>query len=150
MTAAARTATAPRRAASSRPPRPSVERQPAQRRRASTQRATRAPRRTRPLAIAAGIVVACLLAAVGGNMILASGQLQLEQLQAKVVAAGYDYAAESVTVAHLESPAHVASSAQAQGDVVPQVLQIPTVSLTTRLPAPTFSSLPCCSLTPGR
>lgn len=107
--------------------------------------------RLSPVRIAAGIVIACLLAVVVGNMQLAAGQLRLSQLQAQVVALQSSEAAQQVTAAALVSPAAIAKDVKGKGLVQPsEILHIPPASLERRLPAPTFSYAPCCTLTPGR
>lgn len=118
--------------------------------RQSPSRATRTRRRLSPVAVALSIVVASLLAVVGGNMELASGQLQLEQVQSTLAGVESSYAAAQVTQWSDESPAHVAMAAERAKLVPAAALLLPGVtSLSTRLAPPTFSSAPCCSLTPG-
>lgn len=116
---------------------------------------TPSPRRSRhllrPVTAATSLVVASLLAVVIGNMMLASGQLRLEQLQTKLAATESKYAVklEKYTVA--ESPQAAAVLKAREGLVQPDlVLPIPAASLTHRLALPTFSSAPCCALTPRR
>ena len=156
MTARATATVAPRRT-----PRPAPR--PVQRpalRPVATTRTTSAPpatwlqrarRRLSPLGIAAAIVVTCLLAVVVGNMQLAAGQLHLEQVQTELAnqqsATDQQLLGDTLTL----SPQAVAAAA-GHNHLGPasEILQIPSVSLERRLPPPTFSYAPCCSLTPGR
>jgi hypothetical protein len=105
----------------------------------------------RPVAVATMIVVASLLAVVIGNMVLASGQLQLEQLQARLATTESKVALKLERFTEMGSPAAAARAAFRDGLVPPSmVLPIPAVSLTQRLGLPTMSTAPCCALTPGR
>lgn len=147
-TATARTASEapPRRAA--RPPLRPVTPAP---RPAPATRWSRVRRRLSPATIAVSLVVVSLLAVVIGNMELAGGQLRLSQLQAEV---GQYEAAQAAAAAHdawLASPAVIAHGiARTDLQSPAQTLQIPGVSVARPLRPPTFSSAPCCSLTPGR
>ena len=108
-------------------------------------------RRVRPVGLAAAIVVASLLAVVIGNMELASGQLRLEQVQSQLSAVQSSYSQALAEVTIQSSPQNVDVDAGKLHLVPPtEVLPIRSVSLEQRLPPPTFSSMPCCSLTPGR
>ena len=103
------------------------------------------------MTIAVGFVVASLLAVVIGNMTLAQGQLRLEQVDSKLVAAQSAVAGQLVQYTHQESPAVVALEAKHRHLVQPsEILPIKAVSLSTPLGPPTFSSAPCCAVTPGR
>jgi hypothetical protein len=102
----------------------------------------------RPVAVATGFVVASLLAVVIGNMVLASGQLQLEQLQTRVATTESNTALKLELSTEKQSPAIAAIDAQTHGLVQAQVFPIPAASLTRRLAPPTLSLAPCCALTP--
>jgi hypothetical protein len=105
----------------------------------------------RPVTVATALVVASLLAVVTGNMLLASGQLQLEKLQANLAATESKYAGKLERFTEAQSPAAAAGVARDYKLVPPLfVLPIQAVSLAHRLAAPTLSSAPCCTLTPGR
>lgn len=106
----------------------------------------------RPLAIAAGLIVGSLLAVVVGNMALASGQLHLEQLQQRLAQVESAMSSSQEQYQQLRSPANVALSAQRHGFVSPvATYTLPYVAdLSHRLPAPLFSSGPCCEVTPRR
>jgi hypothetical protein len=112
---------------------------------------TRARRRLSPAGIAAAIVVACLLAVVVGNMQLAAGQLRLEQVQTQLASQQSETDQQLLGDTLKLSPQAVAQVA-GHNHLGPasEILQIPSVSLERRLPPPTFSYAPCCSLTPGR
>ena len=101
------------------------------------------------MGVAAGIVAACLLAVVVGNMQLAAGQLRLSQLESQVVAL---QSSEDALVSHdatLISPSAIAHDVKGKGQPS-YIYHIPSVSLAKPLGPPTFSYLPCCTLTPGR
>lgn len=106
-------------------------------------------RRPRPVVVAVGLVIASLLAVVGGNMQLASGQLRLEQVQSRLAQLQSVYAAALASVAAETSPQALA---QVEGLLASprEILPIYSVPLRLRLPAPTLSTAPCCSLTQGR
>jgi hypothetical protein len=105
----------------------------------------------RPVALATAFIVASLLAVVIGNMLLASGQLQLEQLQTKLAQKESGYAGRLEKFTAALSPSAATNYEEHHGLVQPSlVLPISAVSLTNRLAAPTFSSAPCCTLTAGR
>lgn len=105
----------------------------------------------RPVALATAFIVASLLAVVIGNMLLASGQLQLEQLQTKLAQKESGYALRLEKFASAVSPSAATNYEEHHGLVQPSlVLPISAVSLAHRLAAPTFSSAPCCTLTAGR
>ena|GEM_PF-6543251 len=98
--------------------------------------------------MAIGVVVACLLAVVGGNMQLAAGQLRLEQVQSQLTQTEAAYAAALASVAAATSPqalARIAGLRTAPREILP----VYSVPLRKRLPAPTLSSAPCCTLTQG-
>jgi hypothetical protein len=105
-------------------------------------------RRPRPLAVAIGLVIASLLLVVGGNMELASGQLRLEQVDARLTQLQSSYDATLAQVAAETSPQALAGVGGLRTSPR-EVLPIPSVSLRFRLAAPTLSSAPCCTLTPG-
>jgi len=97
------------------------------------------------------LVVASLLAVVVGNMVLASGQLNLQHVQGQLSVEEASYATQLASVTAAESPATVAQSALGLHLVQPsEILQLASVPLMRRLGPPVFSSAPCCSLTPGR
>lgn len=110
--------------------------------------ALRSRHRLRPVAVAIGLVVVSLLGVVGGSMQLASGQLRLEQVQSLLAQRESAYAAALVSEAAATSPQALARLAGLQSPR--QILLIPSVSLSHRLAAPTLSSAPGYSLTPGR
>jgi hypothetical protein len=104
----------------------------------------------RPVALSVTLIVASLLAVVIGNMLLTSGQLQLEQLQARLAATTAHYAVKLDRFTQLESPTAAVRLQQRDHLVLPaQVFSIPAVPLSRRLAPPTLSSAPCCALTPG-
>ncbi len=115
----------------------------------SAEPAPRARRRLQPVTVAAGLVVAALLAVVGGNMLLASGQLRLEQTQTQLATAAANLAASQQLEDKLQSPSHVYSATEGKGfhEAWPQVIPVVT-NLGVRLPAPRFSAAPCCTVTP--
>lgn len=106
----------------------------------------------RPAAVSAVLVVGALLAVVVGNMALASGQLHLDNLQQRLAQVESDMASQQERYQELVSPQQIAHSAQLHGDVQPAATYtLPYVAdLSKRLPAPQFSSYPCCSVTPRR
>lgn len=106
----------------------------------------------RPLALSAGLVVAALLAVVVGNMMLASGQLRLEQLQQRLAQVESTMSASQELYQQKTSPQYVAQSAE-RHHLAPPVATytLPSVvDLSRRLPPPRFSDSPCCSITPRR
>jgi hypothetical protein len=102
----------------------------------------------RPVAVATGFIVASLLAVVIGNMVLASGQLQLEQTQARLASTESKTALKLELSTEKQSPRIAARDAQVDGLVQAPLFPIPAASLTHRLAPPTMSSAPCCALTP--
>jgi hypothetical protein len=132
-------------------PRASLREVAPARRAAPVSRWARLRRKFSPVTIAVSLVLVSLLAVVVGNMELAGGQLRLSQLQAEV---GQYESAQAATAAHdawLASPAVVAHGiANTDLRSPSETFQIPGVSVGHPLPPPTFSSAPCCSLTPGR
>jgi hypothetical protein len=105
--------------------------------------------RPRPVAVAVGLVIASLLAVVGGNMELASGQLRLEQVDSSLAQLQSTYAARLASVAAETSPQALARIEGLRA-TPREILPIPAVSLRHRLAAPTLSSARCCSLAQGR
>jgi hypothetical protein len=101
------------------------------------------------VSIAVGVVVASLLAVVGGNMQLAAGQLRLEQVQSRLAQVQSAYAAALASVAAETSPQALALVAGLRAQPR-EILPIYSVSLRRRLPAPTLSTAPCCTLNQGR
>lgn len=118
--------------------------------RATASHARRTRRRLSPIAVAVAFVVASLLAVVGGNMLLDSGQLRLEQVQSQLADVSSTYAASQEEAAALASPAYVAHAASLEGlqSATPLPLPLDT-ALGVRLPGQRTSSAPCCTLTPG-
>lgn len=106
----------------------------------------------RPLGIAATLVVASLLAVVIGNMLLASGQLRLEQLQQRLAQVESKMAAKQELYQEMTAPRHVAISAERNGLVQPSTTYtLPYVAdLSRRLHPLLLSSAPCCTITPRR
>lgn len=107
-------------------------------------RASRLRRRPTPVAVAIGLVIASLLAVVGGNMQLAAGQLRLEQVDSRLTQLQSAYAAALASVAAETSPQALARVGGLRAGPR-EILPIYSVSLRTRLPAQSLSSAPCCS-----
>lgn len=111
--------------------------------------ASRLRRRPTPVAVAIGVVIASLLAVVGGNMQLASGQLRLEQVDSQLTQLQSAYAAALASVAVETSPQALARVEGLRAGPR-EILTIDYVPLGARLPAPTLSSARCCSSTQDR
>jgi hypothetical protein len=99
--------------------------------------------------VAIGVVIASLLAVVGGNMQLASGQLRLEQVDSQLTQLQSAYAAALASVAVETSPQALARVEGLRAGPR-EILTIDYVPLGARLPAPTLSSARCCSSTQDR
>lgn len=103
-------------------------------------------RRLLPL-LSAAMVSGALIAVVVGHAELAQGQLRLSSVQAALTRAEAAHRSAVVAVGQLENPARVASEAEVQlhMQAPAQVLQLPYVSLSTPLPAPTVAAAPATS-----
>jgi hypothetical protein len=150
VTSAARVPAHQRTAAPRRPELRPVPAAPRATARATSRSTSRASwRRLSPVTVAVSLVVASLLAVVGGNMLLASGQLRLQVAQGQLSSLESSDATAWLHELQLTSPAFVKESASREGLQEATPLILPVASLDHRLGPPTFSSAPCCSLKPG-
>jgi hypothetical protein len=94
--------------------------------------------------MALGMVVASLLAVVAGHAVLAQGQIRLTGVQSAIAGAQNLQRQEVLTVSMLEAPTRIVGEAQAKLHMTSpvQVIQVPAVSLSTPLPAPTVAATP--------
>ena len=90
------------------------------------------------------MVVVALLIVVGGQAMLANGQVRMARLDQRLQIAQSEHRLQVLNVTGLETPARIVGAATAQLHMVhpSHVIQLPYVSLRTPLPTPT--------VTPGR
>ena len=84
------------------------------------------------------MVVVALLIVVGGQAMLANGQVRMARLDQRLQIAQSEHRQEVLNVAERETPSRIAGAATAQLHMVhpAHVTQLPYVSLRTPLPAP--------------
>ena len=89
------------------------------------------------------MVVVALLIVVGGQAMLANGQVRMSRLDQQLQIAQSEHRQQELNVTKLETPSRIVGSATAQLHMVhpSHVTQLPSVSLQKPLPAP--------SVTPG-
>ena len=101
-------------------------------------------RRRTAQAISLVLVVGSLLVVVLGNAMLAQTQVRLSDMQAALSAEQTVHRQDVLALAQLETPSRIAAQAQQQLNMVTpsQVVQVPSVSLTTPLPPPKVAAAP--------
>ncbi len=84
------------------------------------------------------MVVVALLIVVGGQAILANGQVRMARLDQRLQLAQSEHRQQELDVAERETPSRIAGAATAQLHMVHplHVTQLPYVSLRTPLPTP--------------
>lgn len=99
---------------------------------------TRARRRRGTELAALAVITFSLLAVVLGHSMLAAGQVRLSGLQSELATAQARNQQLALSVAQLETPARIVAQAEQTLHMVvpPAVQQLPSVSLSTPLPAP--------------
>jgi hypothetical protein len=87
------------------------------------------------------MVVVALLIVVGGQAMLANGQVRMAGLDQRLAAAQNETRQQELDVSKLETPSRIVGSATAQLHMVhpSRVTQLPYVSLRTPLPTPTVT-----------
>jgi hypothetical protein len=95
------------------------------------------------------MVVGALLAVVGGQAMLANGQVRMAGIESKLVAEQAVHRQTELAVSKLETPPRIVAAAISQlGLVHPAtVTQLPYTPLTTPLPTPTVSAPPAATTT---
>ncbi len=90
------------------------------------------------------LVVAALLAVVGGQALLANGQVRLAALQHQLTLEQNMHRQAELAVAQLETPSRIVSAATGQLQMVrpSSVVELPYVSLSVPLPTPTVTPAP--------
>ena len=107
-----------------------------------------AARARRPLVpvVSAMLVAGSLFTVVIGHAVLAEGQVRLAQEQAAVTAAEALHRQSVLSLAQLEDPSRIVSTAATTLHMVAaDVVQLPYVSLTQPLPVPTLAAPPSSS-----
>jgi hypothetical protein len=87
------------------------------------------------------MVVLALLVVVGGQAMLANGQVRMAQLDQRLQVAQSEHRQQELDVAGLMTPSRIAGAATAQLHMVHpnHVVQLPYVPLTKPLPTPTVT-----------
>ncbi len=87
------------------------------------------------------MVVLALLIVVGGQAMLANGQVRMAHLDQRLQIAQSEHRLQELDVAGLETPSRIVGAATAQLHMVhpSRVVQLPYVSLRTPLPTPTVT-----------
>ncbi len=90
------------------------------------------------------LVVAALLVVVGGQALLANGQVRLAALQHQLTLEQSAHRQAELAVAQLETPSRIVSAATGQLQMVrpASVVELPYVSLSVPLPTPTVTPAP--------
>jgi hypothetical protein len=94
--------------------------------------------------VAAALVVVSLLVVVVGQAMLANGQVRLTTVEQKLALAQGLHRQDELQVLSLETPSRVISEALGSLHLVHPagVTQLPYVSVTTPIPAPTITAAP--------
>jgi cell division protein FtsL len=86
------------------------------------------------------VVVVALAVTLAGSMFEANRQIEIHQLQSQLLQEQSSYAEQVGSITNLSAPSQIATKAGALHLVDPtSVTQVPSTSLTARLPLPKFS-----------